>query len=91
VGVESSIGTDRSYTVTIERLHVIRYRAILGVPRELVSYLYKLLRQERRRRGTRKNARRKTTWWQDVFGLVWFRDAGDIPTLGRGIGYAEEQ
>ena len=86
MGVESSIGTDRSHTVTIEGLHVISYRAILDVPRELISYLSKLLRHERRQRGTRKSTRKKTTWWQAVFGLVWFRDGGDITNLGRGFG-----
>lgn len=65
---------------------MISYRAILDVPRELVSYLSKLLRHERRQRGTRKNTRKKTTWWQAVFGLVWFRNGGDIPNLGQGFG-----
>jgi hypothetical protein len=65
---------------------VISYRAILDVPRELVSYLSQLLRNERRQRGTRNGTRACSTWWQAVFGLAWFRDGGHIPTLGRGFG-----
>lgn len=65
---------------------MVSYRAILDVPRELVSYVSNLLRSERRRRGTRKGTRRRTTWWQAIYGLVWFRDGGDIPKLGRGFG-----
>jgi hypothetical protein len=61
---------------------VISYRAILDVPRELVFSLSRLLRTERRERGTR----RLTPWWQAVFGLTWFRNGGDIPNLGRGFG-----
>lgn len=65
---------------------MISYRAILDVPRELVSYLSRLLRTERRERGTRRRTRRLTPWWQAVLGLTWFRNGGDIPNLGRGFG-----
>ena len=64
---------------------MISYRAILDVPRELVSYLSRLLRTERRERGTRRRTRRLTPWWQAVLGLTWFRNGGDIPNLGRGF------
>ncbi|MDP4511534.1 transposase family protein [Nonomuraea turcica] len=65
---------------------MIPYRAILDVPRELVSHLSRLLRAERRLRGTRKGTRKSSPWWQAVYGLVWFRNGGDIANLGRGFG-----
>jgi hypothetical protein len=66
---------------------VIAYRAMLDVPRELVSYLAGLLRAHRRVLGTRKGTRLLTPWRQAVFGLVWFRNRGvDIPQLGAGFG-----
>ncbi|WAL67748.1 hypothetical protein ORV05_08225 [Amycolatopsis cynarae] len=37
-----------------EGFHVIAYRAMLDVPRELALYVSRLLRAERRRRGTRR-------------------------------------
>jgi hypothetical protein len=52
---------------------VIAYRAMLDVPRELVAKIAGLLRGERRRRGTRRNARALTCWRQALLGLVWFR------------------
>lgn len=65
---------------------MITYRAILDVPRELISYLSRLLKTERCLRGTRKGTRRTSTWRQAVYGLAWFRGGGDIPNLGRGFG-----
>jgi hypothetical protein len=65
---------------------VIAYRAMLDVPTELVRYVARLLRTERRRRGTRKNTRLATCWKQAVFVLVWFRKKDDIALLGAGFG-----
>ena len=66
---------------------MIAYRAMLDVPRELVSHLSGLLGAHRRALGTRKGTRILTTWRQSVFGLVWFRNRGvDIPQLGAGFG-----
>jgi hypothetical protein len=62
---------------------VIVYRAILDVPRELALYVSGLLRAERRRRGTRKQARSLTCFWQAVLGLRWFRDHRDVTALAR--------
>ena len=60
---------------TAERLHLITYRAMLDVPRELVSHVATLLAAHRRARGTRRGVRELTCWLQAVFVMVWFRDA----------------
>lgn len=65
---------------------MIAYRAMLDVPTELVRYLARLLRAERRRRGTRKGARTASCWKQAVFVLAWFRTNDDIELLGAGFG-----
>lgn len=65
------------------------YRAILDVPRELIWFVARLLRTERKARGTRKNARLLTCYRQALFGLAWFREKKDIPTLGRGFGLSQ--
>ena len=52
---------------------MIAYRAMLDVPRELVSKLAGLLRAERKRRGTRRGSRALSCWRQALLGLVWFR------------------
>lgn len=89
MGVESPIEADMQPSVLAQGLHVISYRAILDVPRETVSYVRRLLRAERKRRGTRKNTRALTCWWQAVFGLVWMRNGGDIRQLGLGFGISQ--
>jgi hypothetical protein len=65
---------------------VIGYRAMLDVPRELVREVAKLLRAERRARGTRKNSRALTCWKQALMVLAWFRNQGDIALVGAGFG-----
>lgn len=55
------------------RLHVIAYRAMLDVPRELIRYVGRLLCGERRRRGTSNGSRRLTCFNQALFALAWFR------------------
>lgn len=72
-----------------EGLHVIAYRAILDVPRELVAYLAGLLADERRARGTRAGTRALTCWRQAVFALVWFRERRPIPLVGAGLGISQ--
>jgi hypothetical protein len=57
---------------------VIAYRAMLDVPRELVTYLSKLLAAQRRGRG----ARALTCWRQALFALVWLRKREDLTILG---------
>jgi hypothetical protein len=59
---------------------------MLDVPRELVLYVARLLRAERRRRGTRKGARLLSCWKQAMFVLVWFRKKDDIELLRAGFG-----
>lgn len=71
------------------RLHVVPYRAILDVPRELVWFVARLLHAERRAIGTRNGTRLLTCYRQAVFGLVWFREKADISNLGRGFGLSQ--
>jgi DDE superfamily endonuclease len=65
---------------------VIAYPAMLDVPRELVREVAKLLRAERRARGTRKDSRALTCWRQALMVLVWFRTQGEIALVGAGFG-----
>lgn len=67
-------------------LHVIAYPAMLDVPRELVTYVSRLLATERRARGTRRNSRALSCGKQALFVLVWFRKRDDIAVLGAGFG-----
>jgi hypothetical protein len=64
---------------------VIAYPAILDVPRELVCELAKLLRDERRARGTRKGTRLLTCFRQALLVLVWFRTRNDVAVVGAGF------
>ena len=68
---------------------MVPYRAILDVDRELVRFVARLLRDERRARGTRRNTRSLSCYRQALFGLVWFREKVDIPNLGRGFGLSK--
>jgi len=65
---------------------LIAYRAMLDVPRELVLELAKLLRAERRARGTRKGTRLLACFRQALFVLVWMRTKGDVAVIGAGFG-----
>lgn len=65
---------------------MIAYRAMLDVPRELVSYVSLLLRTERRERGTRAGTRALTCGKQALFVLVWFRKREELTVLGAGFG-----
>ena len=65
---------------------MIAYRAMLDVPRELVAKIAGLLRRERRRRGTRRNARALSCWRQALLGLVWFRKNEEMTALATGFG-----
>lgn len=65
---------------------MIAYRAMLDVPRELVVEVARLLRAERRVRGTRKGSRSLTCWYQALLVLVWFRTRGDVAVVGAGFG-----
>jgi hypothetical protein len=59
---------------------------MLDVPRELVREVARLLRAERRSRGTRKGSRALTCWFQALLGLAWFRSRGEIALVGAGFG-----
>ncbi|GEL20208.1 hypothetical protein [Pseudonocardia asaccharolytica] len=65
---------------------MITYRAVLGVPRELVREVAKLLRAERHARGTRTGSRALTCWYQALLVLAWFRTKGEIEIIGAGFG-----
>jgi hypothetical protein len=65
---------------------VIAYRAMLDVPRELVLRVSRLLRAERRARGTRRNSRALTCAKQALLGLVWFRKHEEMTVLAAGFG-----
>lgn len=62
---------------------MITYRATLDVPQELAQFVAEFLQAERRRRGTRRNARALTCFWQAVLVLRWFRDRTDPAALTR--------
>ena len=65
---------------------MIAYRAMLDVPRELVTELAGLLRAERRARGTRKGTRLLTCFRQALLVLVWMRTRGEVEVIGAGFG-----
>jgi hypothetical protein len=86
-GVGPSVGSSHHKITHTVRTHVIAYRAMLDVPRELVVHLSRLLAAHRRGLGTRKQTRALTCWRQAAFALVWFRDRGvDLRVLGAGFG-----
>ena len=64
--------------------HPLAY--LTDVPRELVREVARLLRAERRSRGTRKGSRALTCWFQALLGLAWFRNRGEIALVGAGFG-----
>ena len=65
---------------------MVRYLAMLDVPRELVRYLARLLATQRRTLGTRRGTRALTCYYQALLVLVWFRKAEDTTVLGAGFG-----
>jgi len=65
---------------------VIAYRATLDVPRELVQFVAKLLRDERQHRGTPAGSRALTCFWEAVLGVRWFRDRTAPEALARDHG-----
>ena len=67
---------------------MIAYRAMLDVPRELVTMVAGLLRAERRARGTRTGTRALTCWFQAMLVLVWYRKREDLTVLAAGFGVA---
>ena len=64
--------------------HPLAY--LTDVPRELVLELAKLLRAERRARGTRKGTRLLTCFRQALLVLVWMRTKGEVEVIGAGFG-----
>jgi hypothetical protein len=59
---------------------------MLDVPAELLRYLSRLLRAERRRRATPAGSRKLTCRDQALLALRWFRDRTRIEALGRDHG-----
>jgi hypothetical protein len=69
-----------------ERLHVpssITYSAVLDVRRETAEHLAKMLRDHRRRLGTRKGTRALGVFKQAVPVLRWFVDGTRLVQLAR--------
>ncbi|WP_242624241.1 transposase family protein [Micromonospora kangleipakensis] len=85
LGVEPSVEEVCQDLLHQSGLHVIAYRAMLDVPRELVHYLARLLAAERRARGTRTGTGALTCFRQALMVLVWFRKGEDKPLLGAGF------
>jgi DDE superfamily endonuclease len=85
-GAGSSIGSSHHKIDPARGPRVITYPAMLDVPRELVREVARLLRAERRSRGTRKGSRALTCWFQALLGLAWFRSRGEIALVGAGFG-----
>jgi hypothetical protein len=65
---------------------VISYRAMLDVPRELIRYVARLLRAERKALGTRRGTRALTCHNQALLVVVWFRKGEDKALLGAAFG-----
>src|SRR5262249_54471055 len=65
---------------------LIPYRAMPGVPAELLRYVSRLLAAERRDRGTPARSRKLTCRDQAVLALRWFRDRTRVERLGRDHG-----
>src|SRR3954469_2609182 len=85
-GVGSSIGSSHHKIDPTRGPHVIAYRAMLDVPRELVAMVAGLLRAERRARGTRRRSRALTCWYQALLVLVWYRKREEMTVLAAGFG-----
>jgi hypothetical protein len=64
----------------------VTYTATLGIDRETVLFLAALLREERRRRGTRRGRRAITCFTQAVLILRWFLDNTRITQLATDHG-----
>jgi hypothetical protein len=61
--IDRQVLCDKIYL--LRGLHMIAYRAMLDVPRELVRYLTGLQAAERHRLGTRRGTRKLTCRWVD--------------------------
>ncbi len=68
---------------------MISYRAMPGVPVQLVMFVANLLAAHRREIGTRRGTRKLACGKQAVFALAWFRDRPDIARLGKGSGISQ--
>lgn len=68
---------------------MVTYPAMLDAPCELIGFVARLLRTERRTRGTRKGARRLTCQKQALFAIAWFRDKPNITRHGAAFGLSQ--
>src|SRR3954467_13981758 len=59
---------------------------MVDVPRELVRHLARLLAAERRVRGTRRDTRALSCFYQALLVLIWFRKQEDLTLLSAGFG-----
>ena len=81
-----AVGSSLPQDPTAEDPTLIAYRAVLDVCRELVLEVAKLLRAERRARGTRKGTRLLSCFRQALLVLVWMRTKGEVEVIGAGFG-----
>lgn len=68
---------------------MIAYPAMLDVSRDLIRYVARLLREERKARGTRPGARALTCWVQAVFAIAWFRQRPNLALHGKAFGISQ--
>jgi hypothetical protein len=68
---------------------VIVYPAMLDVSRDLIRYVARLLRQERKTRRTRKGVRALTCWVQAVFVIAWFRQRPNLALHAKAFGISQ--
>lgn len=62
---------------------------MLDVPRELVTFLARLLADERAARGTRTGTRALSYGKQALLALVWFRERRHLAMIGHGLGISQ--
>lgn len=68
---------------------MIAYPAMLDVSCDLIRFVARLLRAERKARGTRRGTRALTCWYQAVFAIAWFRDRPNIARHGKAFGLSQ--
>jgi hypothetical protein len=68
---------------------VIAYPAMLDVSPDLIRYVARLLRNERKARGTRTGTRALTCWYQAIFAIAWFRQRPNLALHGKAFGISQ--
>jgi DDE superfamily endonuclease len=68
---------------------VIAYPAMLDVSADLIRFVARLLRAERRSRGTRTRTRALTCRVQALFAIAWFRDRPNLTRHGKAFAISQ--